>query len=447
MGKKIAILAGIFFVFGIAGSVFAQEDSAGTKNEEVGAPVETQPALITSIEIKGNKSISSNTIISKMKSRVGNPYQENIISDDLKRLYLLGFFSDIKIDTEKYQEGIKVIVTVAERPIIEKITFEGMKRVYLMKEEKLRESLKSKESQYLDYPTLAEDVQMFKKQYEKKGFSDAKIDYRVDVDPQTNKAKVAFAVEEDKRIRIKNISIEGNAAFSDRRILRLMKTKKAWLIYAGTLKEDVLSEDIERIKSFYQRRGFADVIVTHEVVTDPKKPVLFVIVRIQEGKKYLVGNVTIRGNKDISEKDILEKLKACVPDKVFSQDALKEDVGRMQGLYFDRGYIFMQVQDTTTLNASTNRIDISYTILENEVAYVDKIKIRGNVKTKDIVIRRELKVRPGDRFDGEKLRRSKERLSNLGFFEEVSYDTQEGREPNKKDLVVEVKESKTGAGV
>ena len=171
-----------------------------------------------------------------MKTKVGAPYQENVVSDDLKRLYLLGFFSDIKIDTEAYKDGLKVIVTVTERPIIEKIIFSGIVRI-TMKEEKLKESLKSKETQYLDYPNLAEDIQELKKMYEKMGYSQAEIDYKVDINKETNKAKIEFNVAEGKRVRIKNIFVEGNKAFSSRRILRLMKTKRAWFFNAGYLKK------------------------------------------------------------------------------------------------------------------------------------------------------------------------------------------------------------------
>src|SRR3989338_2770920 len=127
---KVCLALAIFFSF-----VFF----AFAEDEQQGQAVK----LITAIEVKGNKAISTNTIISKMKSGIGSPYQENIISDDLKRLYLLGFFSDIKIDTEPYKDGIKIILTVAERPLIEKITFEGIKRI-TMRDEKLKESLKSK---------------------------------------------------------------------------------------------------------------------------------------------------------------------------------------------------------------------------------------------------------------------------------------------------------------
>jgi len=435
-------------------SSFAQEGqeqsaaSQGTAQVQPEAQSTPEPApikMVTAIEIKGNKSISTNTIISKMKTKIGAPFQDNIISDDLKRLYLLGFFSDIKIDTEDYKKGLRVVVTVTERPIISKITFEGMRRITL-KDEKIKEQLKSKESQYLDYPNLAEDVRILKKMYERIGYSNAKIDYAIDTNKETNRANVKFIIVEEKRVKIKNIFVEGNTIFKDRRILRLMKTKRAWFFNAGVLKDDVLKEDAERIKSFYNREGFTDATVTYEVKPEAKKPFfLDIYIKINEGKRYLVGSVIIQGNNDVSQKDILAKLQDCVPGKVFSQEALKKDITNIQSLYFDRGYISVQVQETTSLNPETGRIDVVYNIAENEIVYVGLVKVRGNVKTKDIVIRRELRLRPGDRFDGEKLRRSKERLQNLGFFEEVNYDTEETPVPNKKDLVVEVKESKTGA--
>lgn len=402
---------------------------------------------ITAIDIKGNKSISSNTIISKMKLRVGAPYQESVVSDDLKRLYLLGYFSDIKIDKEDYKGGVKILVTVEERPIIEKILFSGIKRLRKTSD-KLKEELKSKETQYLDYPSLNEDAVSVKKSYEKIGYGNAKVEYDVSLDKEKNKAKVEFKITEGQRLKIKKIIISGNKSFSNRRLLKLMKTKRAWLFNGGSIKEEVFKEDIERLNAFYKKNGFSDVELAYEIKENVRRPYLLAIeITIKEGMKYLAGNIEIKGNENIDKTQILLKLKECVPGKVFSQEALKEDISNIQSLYFDKGYIFAQVEEVASLNPATNRVDITYNITENEIAYVNRIKIRGNVKTKDIVVRRELRIKPGDRFDGEKLRRSKERLQNLGYFEEVSYDVEDAQvqDPNKKDLLVDVKESKTGA--
>ena len=448
MRKFIFALLTAFLIFNSSSLVLAAENSQKQTEQKTAAASETAPIVlknVTAIEIAGNKSISSNVIISKMKTRIGSAYQENIISDDLKRLYLLGFFSDIKIDTQDYKDGLKIIITVAERPIIEKISFFGTNLI-TMKDEKLKQQLKSRETQYLDYPSLAEDVRTLKKMYEKMGYSQADISYKVDANVQTNKANIVFTVIEGRKVRIKDILVEGNKNFPKGRILKMLKTKRAWFFNAGVLKDDVLKEDVERIKSFYQREGYTDVLVTYEVNPDAKQAyLLFIKIKITEGKKYLVGSVIVQGNKDVAEKEILKTLSECIPGKVFSQESMKRDVTGIQGLYFDRGYISAQVQDSSLVNSDTGRVDITYGITENQIVYVDKIKIKGNIKTKDVVIRREMRIHPGERFDGEKLRRSKERLTNLGYFEEVSYDTEETAELAKKNLVVDVKETKTGA--
>ncbi|MFH1199399.1 MAG: outer membrane protein assembly factor BamA [Candidatus Omnitrophota bacterium] len=399
---------------------------------------------ITAIEIKGNKSISTNTIVSKMKARIGATYQEVVISEDLRRLYALGYFSDVKIDTEDYKGGLKVFVTVEERPTISKITFSGILRLPA-KDERLKDSLKSKEGQYLDYPSLTEDCRTIQKMYEKIGYSDATVEPKVDITRENNKATVLFAVAENKKVIIRKIIIDGNKVFSDQRILKLLKTKSAWFFNAGVLKEDVLAEDIDRIKAFYNKEGFSDVMVDYNVSVDPKKANwLYVNIKIDEGKRYRVGTIIIAGNSVMKEKDILVKISDCSSGKVFSQDGMKRDIASIQGMYFDKGYISVQVNEAASVNNETSRVDITYNIIENEIAYVDKIKVRGNIKTRDIVIRRELRINPGDRFDGEKLRRSKERLQNLGFFEEVGYDTEDTDVTDKKNLLVDVKETKTG---
>lgn len=421
----------------------AQDESTGAESANF---LETKTRkIVTAIEINGNEFISSNTIISKMKTKVGAPFMDNVISDDLKRLYLLGYFEDIEIETEDYKGGVKIIINLSERSIIGEVTFSGITRLR-KKDAKIKDTLETREGAYLDYPSLAEDVRKIQKEYEKIGYSEVDVSYDVKINEESGKADVVFNVVEGKKIIIKNIFIEGNTAFSDRRILRLMKTKRAWLFNAGALKEDVFDEDLKRIETFYRNQGYTDVELASEITHDSERPYwLHITITVNEGKKYLVGSVKIEGNREVSEKELLAEIKVCGPGKVFNQQGLRQDISGVQSVYFDRGYITAVVSEATYLNPQTGRIDIAYNVIENEIVYVNKIRVRGNVKTKDVVIRRELRIRPGDKFDGDKLRRSKERLQNLGFFEDVSYDTTDTGQPDKKDLVVDVRETKTGS--
>lgn len=438
--------------FLLSSFAFAQTQSADSQPSDNSA-VTTEPSpekasqKVIAIEIKGNKLVSTNTIFSKIKSKVGAFYQENVVNDDLKRLYLLGFFSDVKIDTEPAEGGVKVIINVVERPVIESISFTGVH--YLnQRDEKLKEQLKSKQGQYLDYSNLEEDIQIFKKMYEKIGFNQAIITYKVSPGKDNSKVKAEFNIVENNRVRVKEIYFLGNKAFKAKRLLGLLKTKQAWFFNAGVLKEETFKEDLERIKSFYQKNGYVDVVVDSEIKTDtdPKRPFLYITFKIQEGIRYLVGTVSLEGYKDISEKEILSQVKETAPDRVFSQDGLRQDVASIQSLYFDKGYISVNIQENAVADPKIpGRVNVVYRITENDITYVNKIRVSGNVKTRDIVVRRELRIKPGDKFDGEKLRRSKERLMNLGFFEEVSYDTKDTDSANKKDLLVDIKESKTGS--
>ncbi|HOW42260.1 MAG TPA: outer membrane protein assembly factor BamA [Candidatus Omnitrophota bacterium] len=451
--KKTALLFALFLCLINARCAWSQESSAANK---------TESKLVSTIEVRGNQSISTNTIVSKLRTQIGSPFHDTIISDDIKNLYKLGFFSDIKVDTAVQEDGVKVIITVIERPIIEKVTFSGNKQFTLKQLESIVKEVRkdkaevlvevpedgafaSKEGQFLDQLNLDDDVRAITRAYERKGYNQIQVTHTSDVDLATNKARVVFKIIEGKKKRIKVIYVEGNNTFPDNRILKLIKTKKAWLFNPGILKDDVFSEDIDRIKSFYQREGFTDVTVDSEMKTDPRGRFWYISLKIQEGKRYYVGTLTVKGNVDVPEQLILSKVEQSLPDKIFSADRLDEDIMSIQSVYFDRGYIAARVDPATSLNPETGKVDIQLQVQENEIAYVNKINIRGNIKTKDLVIRREMRIKPGERFDGDKLRRSKERLQNLGYFEEVSYDTEDTGEPNKKDLIVDVKESKTGA--
>ena len=414
---------------------FALSAFAGTEDYE--------GKLITAIETRGNRSISSIAILSKMKSRVGAIYSENIVNDDIKRLYLLGYFNDIDVKTEEFREGVKIIAIVSERAVIENVLFVGFGRLRLRRE-KLEALIESKPGHYLDYSVLNDDRMGLEKTYIQKGFPEANVEYEVELDEETNKALVKFISKESRRIKIRRIYVEGNENFPDKKVLKIIKTKRAWLLGSGILKEDVLQEDMERIKSFYLENGFTDVDVDYGIEEDPVKPFLYITITIQEGKQYFVGEVYFKGNTVLEQDKLLGSLENCFSGMVYNPDGLTQDKFIVQGIYFDLGYIMAEANATSVLNPSTGKIDVTYQITESEVAYINKIKVRGNIKTKDVVVRREMRLLPGDRFDGPKLRRSKERLTNLGFFEEVSYDTESTDILNQRDLIVEVKEAKTG---
>jgi outer membrane protein insertion porin family len=190
--------------------------------------------------------------------------------------------------------------------------------------------------------------------------------------------------------------------------------------------------------------GYIDAKATYQI--EPLyQGLVNVNVTVQEGKRYYVGDVTFNGNAILSEYDIKSHLKNLKEGGVFSHEKMEEDVSNIREAYFDRGYISANVEEATSFNTETGKVDIKINIKEGKLSYINKIKIQGNAHTRDIVIRRELRMYPGDQFDGAKLRLSKQRLKDLGYFEDVGYDIEDTNQEDLKDLVVQVKEAKTGS--
>jgi len=401
---------------------------------------ESRGAPIVSIAVKNNKAISSQTILSKMKTQVGEPFSQRILDDDLKRLYATDYFLDVSIDAKPAERGIAVTIIVEEKPIIDSIVFQGNK---IMSSPKLKGTIQSKANEILNHATLTQDMAEIRKLYEKKGYQKVEVNYSVAVNKSTNRAVVTVDVQEKIRIKVSKITIRGNKAIKTGKITKLLGTKPAWLFNAGAFQEETFAEDLEKIRALYTDEGYLDIDVKPLIDYSADGTSMFIILEIAEGRKYLVGSVALKGTLVFPEKEVMKKVH-LKPGKTFSLKALREDVLALREFYQHHGYMNVQIEAQRNLNAETGNIDVAFIIDPKEIVYVGKIDIKGNVKTKDVVVRRELRIYPGEKFDGDKLRRSKERLYNLGFFEDIYFDTEPTAKENVQDLTVTVKESKTG---
>ena len=400
-----------------------------------------EPPRVLEVEIQGTRTIAKETCLAQMQTRPGLPYREQVVSEDIRRLYALGYFTDVRVETETRPEGVVVIVRVTEKPAVGSIQIEGNRFLGV---ERIRDLLGIKAGELYDPRRLKEGLEQIKAQYQRKGYSQVVIESSSSTDEMTNTVTIAVVVDEGPRMRIANILLEGNVAFSDRRLLKVMKTKRRGWLASGVYNESVLDEDLERLRAFYRQRGYQDVAVSQETLTAPSGKSLYVHIRIVEGEQHVVGQIAVAGAVLFPEHE-LRRLLTLKPGAVYNADALQDDLRAIKQYYGDRGYINAQVTPETLLDAATRRVDVTVRIVEHEVAYVERVEVRGNLRTKDVVVRRELRVKPGDRFDGATIRRSIERLYNLGIFEEVSVDTEPTATPNRETLVVEVKEAKTGS--
>ncbi len=401
---------------------------------------------VKAIDVKGNKTVSSLTILSKVRTQVGETLSSTVLNEDLKRLYGLGFFSDVRIEQEDLDGGVKVVFHVVEKPVLSEIRIEGNQK---LKTNEIKKEMQSAIGDFVDQKRVRDDVEAVKKLYEKKGFSEAHVDSSLDVNDETGQAVLHLLIDEGLKLRIRDIRVSGNHFIKTGDILKKIKTKKSsWFGWfrSGYLKQEDLTEDVERIKALYDEAGFSDADVrteTETVAGGKDSGDIILKIRVEEGKRYLTGEIELSGNAVASKEEILKALK-MTPGKPFSRKGLRLDVSAIQDLYFEKGYLSAQVRSESLYNEEKDRVDLRYSVTENELTYVDHVKIQGNTKTKDIVIRRELRAYPGESFSGAKLKRSKERLYNLGFFEDVRFDTEPGSLPNTRDLIVSVKEAKTG---
>ncbi|MDP2928449.1 MAG: outer membrane protein assembly factor BamA [Candidatus Omnitrophota bacterium] len=396
--------------------------------------------IIKTIAVKNNRAISAETILSKIKTKVGDEFNQVVINEDLKRLYATEYFTDVSIDAESYEDGLNLTLVVEEKTVIGKIDFKGNKAYTA---QRLKQAMKSRPDDMLNMSMLAQDIAEIRSLYVKKGFPQVEVKYELDVDKELNKTNVIIIVDERKKIKVSKIEITGNEHLKSANIVKILGTKPSWLFNPGIFKEDVLEEDVDKIRALYDNIGYLDAEVVPKLDYSEDGTQLFVTFDVKEGKQYLVGSINIAGNTVLPEKEIRSKIKMKV-GKSFSRRELRDDMLAIRDLYYMHGYMDAVVDVDQNVNPATGGMDMTYTIDPKEVVYVGKVIVRGNTKTREIIIRRELRIYPGDKFNGAKIKRSKERLYNLGLFEDVSFDTEPTLVPQVHNLTVNVKETKTG---
>lgn len=420
-----------------AGLIISYASSLALSQEE------TTPAdrpEVRRVVLTGNQIISSTTVLGKIQTQEGQPFSQFILNEDIKRLYQTGFFSDVKATVRDVPGGVEVVLTVTEKPLYDKVEWEGARAI---KPDKLQKLIPLQRGEFLDERKLQQGLQAVREEYERKGYPNVLAEYTVRADPSTGEATVYILVDEAGRVRITRILVEGNAHVSDGRVRKVMKSKRWHWFRSGKYQHTVLAEDADRVAAFYRSRGFQDAVVTSVTSLDGTGRRMTITMLVDEGPLYQIETVTLAGNVLFPEREIRKGL-TLAPGAAFTLEGLQADTRAIQGFYFDRGYIFAQVSPEPAINPETHRVKAAFRIEERELGYIDRIDVRGNLRTKDVVIRRELRVRPGEAFNGIKLRRSRERLMNLGYFEEVDFETAPGAEPTHQDLIVNVKEQKTG---
>jgi len=405
------------------------------------------PPVIRAMEVEytGPATISKERILAQMRTKVGQVYTNEIVQEDIKTLYKTGYIKNVRIFAQPQGDGVKVIVAVQTRAIVREIEITGAERI---KPKRLRKEIKVQLNHAVDEQALEESREKIIEVYQGHGFNDVSVEFRVDpIDEKRGTARVVFTVNEGVRGAISQIRFEGNAHISARTLRKQMKTRGRTIIYfmdkTGRLDEVQLEQDMDKIREYYQNKGFIDVEIK-EVRKDrtAKGPMIITIV-IQEGPQYHVRKLTISGYEHSTDAKIRAFLK-MKEGSIYSPKQLRDDAKAVADAYGSGGYVDLVITPEGT-PAGPGLIDVHYTIEEGTRSFVNRIDIQGNTRTKDKVIRREVLVAPGDVFNTVRVDTTKKRLENLGYFAKVETYPEETDIPGRKDLTILVQEKRTGS--
>lgn len=399
---------------------------------------------VKAVEVEGNQRVAEPTIRFHVSTRVGEPFNVYTIREDLKKIYGLGYFEDVSVDVAEFEGGLKVIFRVVEKPSLRTISFTGNNKI---KDEDLRTNIALSEGAILNRSMVQESINVIQVLYHQKGYLFVAVEpiYHAS---QDNHVDLEFKITEGKKAFVETISFSGNKAFSEKELSKVIDTD-TWGVFSfltmdGTYVRDVVRNDRVKLLQFYHNNGFIDVTVGEPVVEiDDKSASIFITFPIVEGPQYRVASITVQGDEDNPE-DQLKNMLRLKTGEIFRKNRLRRDVLTLTNFYSTQGYAFADVAPLTRPHPEDLTVDIILEVDRGTKVFVEKVNIKGNVRTRDHVIRREFKLSEGEAFDSSKLALTRRDIQYTGFFQEVSIDTNRGSQEDTVIIDTEVKEKPTG---
>ncbi|MGO9613644.1 MAG: outer membrane protein assembly factor BamA [Dissulfurispiraceae bacterium] len=400
--------------------------------------------IVTAIEVKGLRRIEEGAIRSRVSQKIREPLSQEKTTEDIKTLYKMGYFDDVRVEIEPFEGGIKVIYVVKEKPTIVRVEFQGNKE---FEDSKLKEKINITPGAIADITLINDNATKLRAFYEDEGY------YLASIVPVLRKLKegelaLTYQIEEGQKVKIKEIRIEGNKIMSTRKIKGVMKTTErglfSFITGTGYYKKEEMKADVEKIRDLYYNNGYIKVTVGEPQIhlTDDMKG-MKITIQISEGEQFRVSSVEVTGEKVYTEQEVRQQIKIA-PKMVFSKAVLQRDVAAISELYANNGYALVSIFPDLTPDEEKKETRIVFKINEGDKYRIGRIEISGNTRTRDKVIRREIRLDEGDLFNAASLKRSYERLNNLQFFETVDISPKPEPEEKLVDVDVKVKEKSTG---
>jgi outer membrane protein insertion porin family len=400
-----------------------------------------EAAVVSRVEVSGNQRVDADTIRNYITIKPGKAFSSADIDDAVKALFGTGLFSDVQIN----QVGSSLVVKVSEYQVVNQVLFQGNKK---LKDNALAAAVQLKPRGTFSQQALDADVEAVKAAYRRIGRDDAAVTTQI-MDLGDNRVNVVFNINEGGRTQIAAVNFVGNSAYSSRRLSDVISTKRSTFL-SFVLRDDVydddkLRADQELLRRFYYNHGYADFQVVSAVgELDETTNKYTVTITVQEGDRYTFGDVSVEST--IPEVDVasLQSVVETHKGDVYNAKNVEDTIIALTEKVAGSGYAFAQVTPRGDRNFENHTISVVYTIDQGTKAYVERIEIRGNDRTRDYVIRREFDVSEGDAFNQVLIQRAKKRLEALDYFEKVEVSTVPGSEPDQVVLVVDVVEKSTG---
>ncbi len=416
----------------------------------VGVLLSTSPVwssseeAISKITILGNVRVEEGVIRTAIKSREGGRFSLDQVREDLRAIFGLGYFSDVQVDIKPTPKGQEVIFIVMEKPSIKEILITGNQKVKI---DDIKEKVTLTPRSILNLEKIRENAEQIRKLYFSKGYYGVKVDHRVD-SLETNEAVVVFQIEEGVKGHIHQIVFKGNKRIKASDLKKVMQTKQrnifSIITKTGLLDEDVLKNDLQMLTAYYIDHGYLDVKISEPKLDlkNPKK--IRIEIEMVEGPQYRIGEIDFKGDVLTTKEDLFKKIRIKRND-VYSTSAIRKEIQTLTELFANQGYANVEVTPVTSTDEKSLRVHLTFEIDKKEQVFFEKIQIVGNTKTRDKVIRRELRIAEEELYSATGLSRSKDRLKRTGFFKEVELTTSRGSTEEKMNVEVKVEEAPTGA--
>ncbi|MDH4246010.1 MAG: outer membrane protein assembly factor BamA [Nitrospira sp.] len=419
----------------------------------VEALAQVPESRVASIEIRGVKRIEVPAIAGRLTLKSGDPYTAETVRGQVKILYDTGFFEDVQVETDSVAEGMAVTFVVQEKPFITEIVFDGNDQ---LSDDKLKEKTTIKSQTFLDQQLVKESAENMRQLYQHDGYYSAQVIPVIQTLDEERK-RLMFHIREGEKAKIKEVIFEGLRAATKAEMFKAMSTRE-WIPWygfftklklpsmvsdAGVLKRDELANDVERIREVLLNKGYFNVRVGQPSVELSEDKKWFIVnYPIAEGEPFTIGEIGFRGHTVFEEPELREGLK-IKEGEIFQRAKIRDEITRLTDLYGSKGYSFAEVVPSVNPNNEERTVSIILSLKEGEMMRIRQINVYGNDKTRDNVIRREIRVDEQDVIDTASLKRSFQRLNNLNFFETVEILPAQVA-PDKVDLNVRVKEKPTG---